>query len=181
MNPDLQQLQPYPFQRLRELFADLKPNPEYSAINLSIGEPKHATPALIVDALANNLDGLASYPTTLGSAKLRETISAWISRRYQLPPLNAETEIVPVNGSREALFAFAQTIIDRSRQQPVVISPNPFYQIYEARLSLQVPSPISSIPCLAMISPWPSLKCLKMCCNAPSWCMSARRAILPAR
>ncbi len=148
MNPDLQQLQPYPFQRLRELFADLKPNPEYSAINLSIGEPKHATPALIVDALANNLDGLASYPTTLGSAKLRETISAWISRRYQLPPLNAETEIVPVNGSREALFAFAQTIIDRSRQQPVVISPNPFYQIYEGAAFLAGAQPyfLNTVP-----------------------------------
>ena len=148
MNPDLQQLQPYPFQRLRELFADLKPNPEYSAINLSIGEPKHATPALIVDALANNLDGLASYPTTLGSAKLRETISAWISRRYQLPPLNAETEIVPVNGSREALFAFAQTVIDRSRQQPVVISPNPFYQIYEGAAFLAGAQPyfLNTVP-----------------------------------
>ena len=148
MNPDLQQLQPYPFQRLRELFADIKPNPEYSAINLSIGEPKHATPALIVDALANNLDGLASYPTTLGSVKLRETISNWISRRYQLPPLNAETEIVPVNGSREALFAFAQTVIDRSRQQPVVISPNPFYQIYEGAAFLAGAQPyfLNTVP-----------------------------------
>lgn len=148
MNPDLQQLQPYPFQRLRELFADLKPSPEYSAINLSIGEPKHATPTLIAEALAHNLDGLATYPTTLGSAKLRETISAWISRRYQVPLLKPETEIVPVNGSREALFAFAQTVIDRSRQQPVVISPNPFYQIYEGAALLAGAQPyfLNTVP-----------------------------------
>ena len=148
MNPDLQQLQPYPFQRLRELFADLKPNPEYSAINLSIGEPKHATPALIAQALANSLEGLATYPTTLGTAQLRETISAWISRRYQVPALDPAREIVPVNGSREALFAFAQTVIDRSRPQPVVISPNPFYQIYEGAALLAGAQPyfLNTVP-----------------------------------
>lgn len=148
MNPDLQQLQPYPFQRLRELFADLKPNPEYSAINLSIGEPKHATPALIAQALANSLEGLATYPTTLGTAQLRETISAWISRRYQIPALDPAREIVPVNGSREALFAFAQTVIDRSRPQPVVISPNPFYQIYEGAALLAGAQPyfLNTVP-----------------------------------
>ncbi|SNR72069.1 succinyldiaminopimelate aminotransferase apoenzyme [Methylobacillus rhizosphaerae] len=131
MNPDLNKLQPYPFQRLRDLFAGVTPNAEYAHINLSIGEPKHATPALISSALADNLAGLASYPTTLGIASLRNTIAQWLSRRYQIPALNAETEIIPVNGSREALFAFAQTVIDSSRPQPIVISPNPFYQIYE--------------------------------------------------
>ena len=131
MNPDLYKLQPYPFQRLRDLFAGTTPNPEYQPINLSIGEPKHATPALISSALADNLSGLATYPTTLGIAKLREAISAWIAKRYQIPALNLDTEIIPVNGSREALFAFAQTVIDSSLPQPVVISPNPFYQIYE--------------------------------------------------
>ncbi|MCB5189838.1 succinyldiaminopimelate transaminase [Methylobacillus arboreus] len=131
MNPDLHKLQPYPFQRLRDLFAGTTPNPKYSPINLSIGEPKHATPALITSALADSLAGLATYPTTLGIAKLRETISGWLSRRYQIPALNPETEIIPVNGSREALFALAQTVIDSSLPQPVVISPNPFYQIYE--------------------------------------------------
>ncbi len=131
MNPDLYKLQPYPFQRLRDLFAGTTPNPEYQPINLSIGEPKHATPALISSALADNLSGLATYPTTLGIAKLREAISAWIAGRYQIPALNPDTEIIPVNGSREALFAFAQTVIDSSLPQPVVISPNPFYQIYE--------------------------------------------------
>ncbi len=131
MNPNLNLLQPYPFQRLRDLFKGITPNPAYSAINLSIGEPKHATPQLIKDALVNNLAGLATYPTTIGSLALREAISNWISRRYAVPKLNPETAILPVTGSREALFAFAQVIIDSTKSNPVVISPNPFYQIYE--------------------------------------------------
>jgi N-succinyldiaminopimelate aminotransferase len=131
MNPNLNKLQPYPFQRLRDLFAGIKPNPDYSPVNLSIGEPKHATPALIQQALVDNLAGLANYPTTLGVPALREAIAAWLSRRYAIPLMNPETEIVPVNGSREALFAFAQAVIDNSRPAPVVVCPNPFYQIYE--------------------------------------------------
>lgn len=132
MNPDLDLLQPYPFQRLRDLFQGITPNAEYSPINLSIGEPKHATPALIKDALVDNLAGLANYPTTAGIAALRSAISSWATRRYGIPALNIDTEIVPVNGSREALFAFAQAVIDRQQDSvPVVICPNPFYQIYE--------------------------------------------------
>ena len=131
MNPNLNLLQPYPFQRLRDLFKGTTPNPVYTPINLSIGEPKHATPQLIKDALVDNLAGLASYPTTIGALTLREAISNWISRRYGVAPLNPETAILPVTGSREALFAFAQLIVDRSKPNPVVISPNPFYQIYE--------------------------------------------------
>jgi N-succinyldiaminopimelate aminotransferase len=131
MNPNLQKLQPYPFQRLRDLFQGITPNPEYKPINLSIGEPKHETPALIKDALVNNLGGLANYPTTAGVIELRQAISSWLSRRYQIPALDPEKAIVPVNGSREALFAFAQAVIDGSKPAPVVISPNPFYQIYE--------------------------------------------------
>lgn len=131
MNPNLNLLQPYPFQRLRDLFKGTTPNPAYAPINLSIGEPKHATPQLIKDALVDNLAGLASYPTTIGALTLREAISNWISRRYGVAPLNPETAILPVTGSREALFAFAQLIVDRSKPKPVVISPNPFYQIYE--------------------------------------------------
>lgn len=131
MNPNLNLLQPYPFQRLRELFAGITPNPAYSAINLSIGEPKHATPQLIKDALTQNLAGLATYPTTIGSLALREAISAWIARRYDIAAPNPETAILPVNGSREALFAFAQVVIDSGKPNPIVISPNPFYQIYE--------------------------------------------------
>jgi len=132
MNPNLNLLQPYPFQRLRDLFQGLTPNPAFNHVNLSIGEPKHATPDIIRDALACNLAGLASYPTTIGIPALREAINAWLQRRYQIPALNIDKAILPVNGSREALFAFAQAVIDTSvARQPVVISPNPFYQIYE--------------------------------------------------
>lgn len=131
MNPNLSKLQPYPFQRLRDLFHGTTPNLQFSAINLSIGEPKHATPALIKDALLNNLAGLANYPTTTGTPELRQAISAWINRRYAVPALDPGKTIIPVNGSREALFAFAQAVIDSSKPAPVVICPNPFYQIYE--------------------------------------------------
>jgi N-succinyldiaminopimelate aminotransferase len=136
MNPNLNLLQPYPFQRLRDLFKGTTPNPALSPINLSIGEPKHATPTLITDALVNNLAGLAVYPTTIGMPALREAISSWIARRYNISAPNPEKAILPVNGSREALFAFAQVIIDskpnnKNIANPIVISPNPFYQIYE--------------------------------------------------
>jgi N-succinyldiaminopimelate aminotransferase len=131
MNPNLNLLQPYPFQRLRDLFAGITPNPAFKNINLSIGEPKHATPQLIKDALTQNLAGLSSYPTTVGSIELRSAIANWIARRYNIAAPNPETTILPVTGSREALFAFAQVIIDSSKSKPIVISPNPFYQIYE--------------------------------------------------
>ena len=131
MNPNLNLLQPYPFQRLRDLFAGITPNPAFSNINLSIGEPKHATPTIIKDALVANLSGLATYPTTLGVAALREAIANWATRRYGIPLLNTDTEILPVIGSREALFAIAQVVIDARKSNPIVISPNPFYQIYE--------------------------------------------------
>lgn len=148
MNPNLNQLQPYPFQRLRELFAGVTPNANYQPINLSIGEPKHATPKLIQEALVNNLAGLANYPTTAGILGLRQAISAWATRRYGIPALDVEKEIIPVNGSREALFAFAQAVIDRSRPAPVVISPNPFYQIYEGAAFLAGAEPyfINTLP-----------------------------------
>lgn len=148
MNPNLNLLQPYPFQRLRDLFKGITPNPTFKAINLSIGEPKHETPQLVKNALSDNLNGLANYPTTVGSIELREAISNWISRRYQIPALNAEKAIIPVNGSREALFAFAQVIIDSSKPDPVVISPNPFYQIYEGAAFLSGAQPyfINTLP-----------------------------------
>ncbi|MDO8962412.1 MAG: succinyldiaminopimelate transaminase [Methylophilus sp.] len=141
MNPHLQLLQPYPFQRLRDLFQGITPNPALIPINLSIGEPKHATPKLIQDALIQNIAGLANYPTTIGVLALREAISNWISRRYNVPALNPETAILPVTGSREALFAFAQVVIDGSKPEPVVISPNPFYQIYEGAAFLAGATP----------------------------------------
>ncbi|MDD5241881.1 MAG: succinyldiaminopimelate transaminase [Sulfuricella sp.] len=131
MNPNLDLLHPYPFQKLRDLFRGVTPDPAFSPINLSIGEPKHPTPEFIRRALADNLDGLSNYPTTQGSDALRQSIGAWIERRYGIPPLNPNTQILPVNGSREALFAFVQAVIDPSRPNPVVICPNPFYQIYE--------------------------------------------------
>ena len=131
MNPHLGQLQPYPFEKLRALFAGVTPNPQYREIKLSIGEPQHATPRFIMEALAGGLKGLANYPTTQGMPALRQAIAAWCRRRYGLE-LDAETGILPVNGSREALFSFAQTVIDPGRGHvPLVVSPNPFYQIYE--------------------------------------------------
>ncbi len=131
MNPNLSRLHPYPFQKLRELFRDLAPNAALKPVNLSIGEPGHATPALVRDALRDNLAGLANYPTTLGGDALRRAIAAWLTRRYGIPAPDPEREIIPVNGSREALFAFAQAVVDASLPLPVVVSPNPFYQIYE--------------------------------------------------
>ena len=132
MNQNLNKLQPYPFQRLRDLFKGITPNANYKPINLSIGEPKHDTPALIKEALVGNLAGLANYPTTAGVPELRQAIANWATRRYGIPLLDIEKEIIPVNGSREALFAFAQAVINTQKvANPVVICPNPFYQIYE--------------------------------------------------
>jgi len=132
MNQNLNKLQPYPFQRLRDLFKGITPNANYKPINLSIGEPKHDTPALIKEALITNLAGLASYPTTAGVAELKQAIANWAARRYSIPLLDIAKEIIPVNGSREALFAFAQAVINTQKvAKPVVICPNPFYQIYE--------------------------------------------------
>jgi N-succinyldiaminopimelate aminotransferase len=131
MNPRLEQLHPYPFQKLRELFAGVTPNPALPPINLSIGEPKHPTPQFIKDALVAGLDGLANYPITQGSDALRGAIAAWAQRRYGVT-LDPATEVLPVNGSREALFAFAQAAVDSTRHgRRTVVSPNPFYQIYE--------------------------------------------------
>ncbi|MFN4326006.1 MAG: succinyldiaminopimelate transaminase [Azonexus sp.] len=148
MNPHLAQLQPYPFEKLCALFAGVTPNPAYKEIKLSIGEPQHATPPFIMEALAGGLPGLANYPTTQGTPMLRQAIAAWCDRRYGIF-LNPETEILPVNGSREALFSFAQTVIDPSRGHiPIVVSPNPFYQIYEgaAYLSGAEPRFLNNLP-----------------------------------
>lgn len=135
MNTHLNQLHPYPFQKLRELFAGIVPNPDFKPVDMSIGEPKHATPELIKTALCDNLSGLANYPTTLGSTELRQAIADWLVRRYGIPAVDPAKHIIPVNGSREALFAFAQAVIDvtgaQSVNKPVVLCPNPFYQIYE--------------------------------------------------
>jgi N-succinyldiaminopimelate aminotransferase len=134
MNPLLSKLQPYPFERLRGLTKGVTPNPALRAIGLGIGEPKHATPAFIQQAITDNLDGLAAYPATAGEPALREACAQWMNRRYGLS-VDAATQILPVNGSREALFALAQVVIDPTQHQaaggPTIVSPNPFYQIYE--------------------------------------------------
>jgi len=148
MNPDLAKLQPYPFERLNALVSGTTP-PDKPHIALSIGEPKHATPALIGAALQQHLAaGLATYPVTRGMAALREAICDWLTRRFKLPPgsLDPERHTLPVSGTREALFAFAQAVVDRAHPA-LVLSPNPFYQIYEGAALLAGARP-RFIPCL---------------------------------
>ena len=140
MNPLLSLLQPYPFERLRQLFAGVTPSAAHRAISLGIGEPRHATPPFIQEALAANLAGLASYPSTAGDPSLREACAGWMQRRYHIP-VNPATQVLPVNGSREALFAFAQTVVDPTRAGATVVCPNPFYQIYEGATLLAGATP----------------------------------------
>ncbi|MGE3161867.1 MAG: succinyldiaminopimelate transaminase [Burkholderiales bacterium] len=142
MNPLLGRLQPYPFEKLRALLAGVVANPALTPINLSIGEPKHPTPALVKSALAASLDGLAAYPATAGLPALREAIAAWLARRYGLEAIDPLTQVLPVNGSREALFAFAQTVLDPSAGPARVACPNPFYQIYEGAALLAGAQPV---------------------------------------
>ncbi len=132
MNPDLARLQAYPFERLARLLAGIAPPPELTPVNLSIGEPKHPTPALIAATWLAQAASLAEYPVTRGSVALRAAIRAWLLRRFQLPEsaLDAARHILPTHGSRESLFAAAQALIDRSKPAKILM-PNPFYQIYE--------------------------------------------------
>ena len=130
MNPRLARLHPYPFERLRALVADITPSPAHSPISLGLGEPRHATPEFIKRALIDNLKGLASYPATAGEPALRQAIAAWVERRYGVT-IDALTQVLPVSGSREALFALAQTVVDPTQRNATVLCPNPFYQIYE--------------------------------------------------
>jgi len=141
MNPRLSLLQPYPFERLRKLFAGVTPAACHRPISLGIGEPRHATPDFLKAALAGALDtGLANYPATAGEPALRQACAGWLQRRYGVT-VDAMTQVLPVNGSREALFAFAQTVIDPSREGATVVFPNPFYQIYEGAALLGGASP----------------------------------------
>ncbi len=159
MNPLLAKLQPYPFERLRQLFAGITPSPEFAPISLGIGEPKHPTPSFIKETLANNLGALSAYPATAGELKLRQSFTGWLQRRYGLD-LDAATQVLPVNGSREALFALAQTVVDATRSPaPVVLSPNPFYQIYEgaAFLSGAEPYYLPSVPSRNFAVDWDSV------------------------
>lgn len=168
MNPLLQQLQPYPFERLRQLFSGITPNPTYRPISLGIGEPKHATPEFIKRALTEALDtGLSGYPATAGEPALKTAVAGWLKRRYgvQVDPL---TQVLPVNGSREALFALTQTVVDASgssasasanRPGPVVLCPNPFYQIYEGAALLAGAQPyyVPSDPARNFAVDWDSV------------------------
>jgi len=131
VNPRLDLLQPYPFEKLRALFAGVTPDPAKRAISLSLGEPRHPTPRLILDAMVAHSGAFANYPTTIGAPPLREAIAGWLARRYALASIDPATQVLPVLGSREALFAFGQTVIDGSRTGATVVVPNPFYQIYE--------------------------------------------------
>lgn len=131
MNPNLSRLQPYPFEKLRTLFGGVPPNPAFAPVSMQIGEPKHPTPGFVRQALTDNLSGLALYPATAGTPALREAIADWLTRRYDLPAIDPVTHVLPVNGSREALFAIAQVVVDGTRPGALVVCPNPFYQIYE--------------------------------------------------
>lgn len=131
MNPRLGLLQPYPFEKLRALLAGATPPAQLRHISLGLGEPQHPTPAVIKDALTANLAGLARYPLTLGLPELRAAMAEWVARRHGLGAIDAEKQVIPVNGSREALFSIAQTVLDPTERDAVVVSPNPFYQIYE--------------------------------------------------
>lgn len=141
MNPLLTLLQPYPFERLRQLFAGVTPAPAYRPISLGIGEPRHPTPPFIERVLGNSPGSLAKYPATGGDPRLREACAQWMNRRYGLA-LDAATQVLPVNGSREALFSFAQTVIDPTQAGATVVCPNPFYQIYEGAALLAGAKPV---------------------------------------
>ncbi|MEY2619979.1 MAG: hypothetical protein RL522_2981 [Pseudomonadota bacterium] len=157
MNPLLAKLQPYPFERLRTLFAGVTPNPALRPISLGIGEPRHPTPGFIQTSMMESLAGLSIYPATGGEPRLREACAGWLQRRYGLA-LDPATQVLPVNGSREALFAFAQVVIDPTRDA-VVVCPNPFYQIYEgaALLSGATPWYVPSDPARNFAVDWDSV------------------------
>ena len=143
MNPELNRLHPYPFEKLSAIKAEVTPPEGLAHIALSIGEPKHPAPHFVTQALISHMHGLGNYPLTKGSVELRQSICGWLQRRFQLPAesLHVEQHVLPVTGTREALFAFAQAVIDRS-SQPLVLMPNPFYQIYEGAALLAGAEPL---------------------------------------
>jgi N-succinyldiaminopimelate aminotransferase len=148
MNPDLSKLQPYPFEKLAKLKAAVTANPALEHISLSIGEPKHPSPAFVQKALIDNIRQLEVYPTTKGMPELSAAIGHWLSRRFNLNTIDPVSQVIPCNGTREAIFAFAQAAIDRSQPNPLLLSPNPFYQIYEGAAYLSGATPWF-LPCLA--------------------------------
>lgn len=148
MNPDLTLLQPYPFEKLKQLKDAVTPNPELDHISLSIGEPKHPAPDFVKNTLISHLDRVENYPTTKGLPELSQCIAHWLTQRFQLNAIDPVSQVIPVGGTREAIFAFTQAAVDRTRSNPLVISPNPFYQIYEGAAYLSGATP-HFLPCLA--------------------------------
>ena len=147
MNPNLDKLHPYPFEKLAKLKAGIEPPAQLRPISLGIGEPKHPSPAFVKQVIADNLDKLANYPTTKGSEELRQAISEWATRRFDLAPgsLTAAEHIVPVNGTREGIFSLVQSVV-ASHGAAKVVSPNPFYQVYEGAALLAGATPVY-LPC----------------------------------
>lgn len=142
MNPLLEKLQPYPFEKLKALLSDVKPPATKTAISLSIGEPKHEAPSIVKQALIDHIDKLSVYPTTIGLLELRQAMASWVEKRFSVPQgwVTPENHILPVNGTREALFSFTQAVVDNSKEA-LVVSPNPFYQIYEGAALLSGAKP----------------------------------------
>ncbi len=158
MNLNLAHLHPYPFAKMATLLADSKPANGYSEIKLGIGEPKHEPPAFVLDVLRENLDKISRYPTTNGMFELRQTIAHWLEKRFFLSHVDANTQVLPVMGTREAIFSFVQAVINHdaadnestsslaSNAAPLVVMPNPFYQIYEGAAILAQATP-HFVPC----------------------------------
>jgi N-succinyldiaminopimelate aminotransferase len=144
MNPHLQQLQAYPFERLRALLSGVAPPANARAIPMSIGEPRHAPPPLVIQALHDSLNTLGTYPATLGLPELRQAIARWLTQRFDLPAnaVDPETMVLPVNGTREALFAIVQAVVDKNHGTPAILTPNPLYLIYEGAALLAGAEPI---------------------------------------
>jgi N-succinyldiaminopimelate aminotransferase len=172
MHPNLARLEPYPFAKLKALFSDLAPAPDKTAIALSIGEPQHTSPQFVLDVIANNLHRLANYPTSAGLPELRSAIATWLQCRYGLHAVNPDDQILPVNGTREALFSFAQAVVTPGPDSRVM-SPNPFYQIYEGAALLAGASPhfinctqeSGLLPDFASVTPqqWQQCQLLYLC------------------
>ena len=159
MNPRLGLLHPYPFERLRGLLAGVKPPAGLRPISLGLGEPQHPTPQLIKDALVANLDGLSRYPATLGQPELRQAITQWLIRRHGLRALDADKQVIPVSGSKEALFSVVQAVIDPAETDGLTLCPNPFYQIYEGATLLAGAKPyyVNALARNALRPDWESI------------------------
>ena len=153
MNPNLDKLHSYPFEKLRRLFSEVTPNPALAAISMGLGEPRHPAPDFVREALSAKLHMLANYPATRGIPELRRAIANWLQKRFKLHDIHPESQILPVSGTREALFAIAQAVVD-NRTAPLVLSPNPCYQIYEGAALLAGAEP-GYLPCTAGRHPAP--------------------------